>query len=413
MAIPKGKKKKVVRSAPRHRRGEKVKGPSFEGYEKLSGEEFHSLRRRAIDFYYENYKPSDLLTYAYQWMKAQEYSKSDIASAKKGYIPPTASIYAKVLIDGCPDFYEPHGEHWASLAGTSSDLRPISEFLKKHIEIAIAQGSLIVEEQKAEEAKKNTGPVLTIQQKLRIASMAYATELETEIDEIIDSISEFNVKDYNPVSTMRKLEIKANHARIIKEYFEPMVAEFIELTGPKKKDNDLYDQLVEGYSHIPVKDQKKILALYVAVTQACDMIITSQKAVRTRTKKPVSKEKLVAKLKYQTEDAGLKLASISPLDILDATELWVYNTKTRKLGKYVVDDMYGQGAKLGVKGTSIVGFNEAQSVQKTLRKPAEQLAELKKAGKVVLRKFMDDIKTTQTKLNGRINDQTILLKVAK
>jgi hypothetical protein len=107
------------------------------------------------------------------------------------------------------------------------------------------------------------------------------------------------------------------------------------------------------------------------------------------------------------------LASISPLDILDATELWVYNTKTRKLGKYVVDDMYGSGAKLGVKGTSIVGFNESQSVQKTLRKPAEQLAELKRAGKVVLRKFMDEIKTTQTKLNGRINDQTILIKVAK
>jgi hypothetical protein len=243
--------------------------------------------------------------------------------------------------------------------------------------------------------------------------MTYATELETEIDEIIDSISEFNIKDYNPVSTMRKLEIKANHARIIKEYFEPMVVEFTELTGPKKKDNDLYDQLVEGYGHIPVKDQKKILALYVAVTQACDMIITSQKAVRTRTKKPVSKEKLVAKLKYQKEDATLKLASISPLDILDATELWVYNTKTRKLGKYVVDDMYGSGAKLGVKGTSIVGFNESQSVQKTLRKPAEQLAELKRAGKVVLRKFMEDIKTTETKMNGRINDQTILLKVAK
>ena len=413
MAIPKGKKKKTVRSAPRVRRGEKIKGPSFEGYEKLSGKEFHNLRRSAVDFYYANYKPSDLSTYSYQWMKQNDYSKADIAAAKKGYIPPTVSIYAKLSLDGCPDFYEAHNEYWESLPGTIGSVRPISNFLRPHYETAIAQGSLIVEEQKAEEAKKNTGPVLTIQEKLRIASLSYATVLEEEIDEIIDDISNFNIKDYNPVSIMRKLEIKANHARIIKEYFEPMVVEFTELTGPKKKDNDLYDQLVEGYSHIPVKDQKKMLALYVAVTQACDMIITSQKATRTRTKKPVSKEKLVAKLKYQKEDADLKLASISPLDILDATELWVYNTKTRKLGKYVVDDMYGQGAKLGVKGTSIVGYNENQSVQKTLRKPAEQLAELKKAGKVVLRKFMDEIKTTQTKLNGRINDQTILLKVAK
>lgn len=413
MAIPKSKKKKTVRSAPRIRRGDKIKGPSFDGYDKLSGQEFHNLRRGAVDFYYQNYKPADLMVYTYEWMKENNYSKTDISSAKKGYVPPTVSIYAKLMLDGCPDLYQAHSDYWDSLPGTSGDLKPISTFIKGHVETAIAQGSLIVEEQKAEEAKKNTGPVLTIQQKLQLASLSYATEIETEIEEIINNISTFNVKDYNPVSTLRRMEVKANHARIIRDYFDPMVAEFTELTGPKKKDDDMYDQLVEGYSHITSKDQKKILAIYTAVTQACDMIITSQKAVRTRTKKPVSKEKLVAKLKYQKEDSTLKLASISPTDILEATELWVYNTKTRKLGKYVVDDIYGQGIKLSVKGTSITGFNENESVQKTLRKPAEQLAELKKAGKVTLRKFMDDIKTTSTKLNGRINDQTILLKIAK
>ena len=46
-----------------------------------------------------------------------------------------------------------------------------------------------------------------------------------------------------------------------------------------------------------------------------------------------------------------------------------------------------------------------------MRKPEEQLKEFKNAGKVALRKFMEDIKTTDTKLNGRINAETILLKV--
>ena len=114
-------------------------------------------------------------------------------------------------------------------------------------------------------------------------------------------------------------------------------------------------------------------------------------------------------MKYQKEDTNLKLASINPIDILEASELWVYNTKTRKLGKYVAEPH----ATLQVKGTTILYFDEKQSIQKTLRKPAQQLAEFNKAGKVVLRKFMDDIKTTDTKLNGRVNDQTILLKVAK
>jgi len=91
-----------------------------------------------------------------------------------------------------------------------------------------------------------------------------------------------------------------------------------------------------------------------------------------------------------------------------AKELWIFNTKTRKLGKYVAKEF----SELTVKGTSIVNFDEAKSVQKTLRKPEEQLKEFKSAGKVQLRKFLEDIKAVDIKLNGRINEDTILLKVA-
>ena len=408
MALVK-RKKKVARSAPRVRRGAKLQGPSFAEYEKLSGYEFHKLRQKAVDFYYQNYKASDVIPYVYQWMKEEGYSKKDIASAKKGNISATVAIYSKLLLDGCPNFYEPHDEYWVSCAGTMNNVRPITEFLKPKIEEAIAVGSLVVVEQKAVEEVKATKPVLSIQEKLRITSLNYASILEDEVDGIIDNISKYNVKDFNPVGTMRKHEIKANHARIIRQYFQPLADEFAELVGPKQKDNDLYDQLLEGYAHIDTKSQKKIATVYQSLVQACDMIITSQKANQTRTKKPVAKDKIVKRMKYQKEDTNLKLASINPIDILEASELWVYNTKTRKLGKYVAEPH----ATLQVKGTTILYFDEKQSIQKTLRKPAQQLAELSKAGKVVLRKFMDDIKTTDTKLNGRVNDQTILLKVAK
>ena len=51
------------------------------------------------------------------------------------------------------------------------------------------------------------------------------------------------------------------------------------------------------------------------------------------------------------------------------------------------------------------------SNQKTLRKPADTIKEFKKAGKVALRKFMEDIKTTEIKLNGRLNTDTLILKL--
>jgi hypothetical protein len=113
-------------------------------------------------------------------------------------------------------------------------------------------------------------------------------------------------------------------------------------------------------------------------------------------------------MKFLKQDDKLKLVSINPADILGAKELWVFNIKTRKIGKYVAAEFQ----ELGVKGTSITGFNESVSVQKTLRKPEEQLKEFKAAGKVQLRKFLEDIKAVDIKLNGRINEDTILLKVA-
>ena len=67
---------------------------------------------------------------------------------------------------------------------------------------------------------------------------------------------------------------------------------------------------------------------------------------------------------------------------------------------------------LGVKGTTITGFSENGSICKTLRKPEEKLKEFKAAGKVALRKFLDEINATDTKMNGRINEETVLPKVA-
>jgi hypothetical protein len=74
--------------------------------------------------------------------------------------------------------------------------------------------------------------------------------------------------------------------------------------------------------------------------------------------------------------------------------------------------MQREGSGLSVKGTTIIGFNEVESVQKTLRKPDEKLKEFKDAGKVKLRTFIEDINAVDIKLNGRINTDTILLKVS-
>ena len=127
-------------------------------------------------------------------------------------------------------------------------------------------------------------------------------------------------------------------------------------------------------------------------------------------RKPPSPEKVTRKLKYAKEFAELGLTSIAPKDIVGAATLWVYNTKTRKLGVYHASTIDQQ---LTVKGSTIVGWDPKTSIAKTLRKPAEQIKAFKDSGKVQLRTFLDKIKATEVKLNGRINDQVILLRTDK
>jgi predicted transcriptional regulator len=66
---------------------------------------------------------------------------------------------------------------------------------------------------------------------------------------------------------------------------------------------------------------------------------------------------------------------------------------------------------LTVKGSSVIGFDPATTVQKTLRKPAEQLKSITSVGKPAARKAFKEIKATEVKWNGRSNEHLLILKV--
>jgi hypothetical protein len=201
---------------------------------------------------------------------------------------------------------------------------------------------------------------------------------------------------------LRGRQAKAAHARIIKTFYSRNYDELVEAATTKD------EQLKEGYAHLSKANLKKITLFYSEILSACDMLAQEAKVnKKPRAKKPTDKAKVVAKMKYLKQDEKLKLVSINPQDIIGAKELWIYNVKSRKLGKYVA----GEFNDLGVKGTTVIGFDPIKSVQKTLRKPEEQLKEFKAAGKVQLRKFLDDIKAVDIRLNGRFNEDTVLLKV--
>jgi serine/threonine protein kinase len=106
---------------------------------------------------------------------------------------------------------------------------------------------------------------------------------------------------------------------------------------------------------------------------------------------------------YHMTEANKKLST--------ASGKWIYmypdHIKTKKLGVYVADDSSG----LSVKGSSIINFSERNSICKTLRKPETILPDVIKGGKVYLRNVMSTIKSKEKGLTGRLNSDTILLKI--
>lgn len=361
------------------------------------------------------------------WNKAKYYTHYEVESKEwlttvKAYIKKHYDKNIVSSINKLPDWKVGGKSHWACTAyllENQPDLVPVvyKESMKKWILELAEEGKEIIEEKKAEEKDKKNVYVPTIQERIRDQAIDACDAIEEWLEDFISSPTTFDPKSFDFANHFVKNNVSQAHARKIKSFYVdqlreaqtvvdmPSNAEIKKIKDEAQADYAL--QIREGYAHLSKDQAKKWLAGLENLMSSLDMIIESAKAVRKpRVKKAPSKEKMIAKIKYQVRDEKYQLVSINPIDIVGATEVWVFNTKTRKLGKYVAEEH----TTIQVKGTTLLFIDEKLSVQKTLRKPEVQLKEFKKAGKVVLRKFMDSINAVEIKLNGRLNTDTIILK---
>ena len=354
---------------------------------KMTQAEFDHFLRKGFFYYNYFYAQKDLKKHAVSWMQEQKYSKSDVSAFIRSpdrAMPMTA--YSLLM------------SHRQGMPFREKELN----YFKQQIHNAINSAD-------AEPAETATGakaaepiPVVkapTIQDRLNEKTSEHLAHFEGLYDEVIlGETVDPKAYDYLVSNTVPQSQIKK-----FEDLFMRRKTELGEALGK------LDEQVVEAYRHYKAADFKRHHAFIQSILDALEQYRGVKKATKkARVKKSPSKEKLVAKLKYMKEEKTLKLVSINPVDIIGAQELWAYNTKTRKLYKYIADSLHGP---LGIKGTSLTGFDETRSVGKTLRKPEEKLKEFAKASKVQLRKFLDEIKATETIGNGRINADMVLLRI--
>jgi hypothetical protein len=385
-------KKVVVKSVTS--KSKKDTSPNWEGSESWDIDKFYAHFHNSSLYYRSEYGGKELKPQVIKWLTQKGVDKSIITSFKRtkdwrSHL--TMGTIASCLLKGMPE-----------QRADFNNGKNTAEWLLAEVQKVIESGDYNVEEA-TEDVAKTTTVQPSIQERLREVAMMMTEDIETAIENWQTDPEEFDPKAFKVLNLLKGKDAKAAHARIIRDFYAKNLVELEELASGQAD-----EQLREAYSHRSKKQIRKLIDFYNEVNSACNMLMQESKVNRKpRAKKVVPADKIVAKLKYKKSDEPLKLVSINPTDIIGGKELWIYNTKSRKLGKYVADDF----SELGVKGASITGFSETLSVQKTLRKPVEQLKEFKAAGKVALRKFLDEIKATDTKLNGRINEETILLKV--
>jgi hypothetical protein len=255
--------------------------------------------------------------------------------------------------------------------------------------------SLKVKYTKVKTKKDIVVPSISIQDRIEQMALKHAGE----IDEHIDTFVKTKSSDFSAKSYLLSNSISAAAAKRIGEYFRPLERELAEAIRGKD------EQLVEGYSYFTKIQLKKFHEFVKGIIDDCNQQVVSAKTSRApRKRKPVPPIKLVSRLKYMKEFPELSLKSINPTDIIGASELWVYNTKGRKISVYK--------GELSVKGSSIVGYEIAGTDSKTLRKPEEFFKGLQ-IGKRNLGSAFKSLTTKPSTPNGRINADCVLIGAFK
>jgi hypothetical protein len=254
----------------------------------------------------------------------------------------------------------------------------------------------VVEE--TQDAEEPVTKVVSIQDRIN----AKASDLIGELEETLDVFFQEGVVQFDVKKWSLEKGIKPQIATRIVEHFRPQYEEICEAQAGKDAD------LVEAYKKWR-KPVLKIMGLFIKriIDHMTELHSAGQAVRKPRKKKVKPAHVLVAKMNYCA--SADTLTSIDPKGIIGASQLWTYNVKTRNLSVYHAVGHSG----LSVRGTTIIGFDTDASITKKLRKPDEQVNQVLKAGKVDLRNIMKCLTTKEAKATGRINAETILLRVLK
>jgi hypothetical protein len=384
--MPKSKK----RAIPRRGNAAKLAEESNIGRETIDWsavkpEDYRKCILETLRHYGYFYERKSYVSWAQEWIKTNQPNDLKAYKACEDWrTSPTLASLMKMELMG------------AELDQAAKD------FMKDSLDEIIIKGQYNLnnkvedaEEDKPEVKRKNPSELL------KEKTLNIMGEIEGFVDEHLDGTLD---KKFSLYTHLKTIDAAAQTSRDIVKYYKEVEAELTELIVDKTAD------LVEAYNHLSVKEQKSLLKLITTFVSDAEKYVLSKKANRKpRAKKATPATKQVAKVIYQKECADFKISSTSPAYIVGATEVYLFNTKTRVMKYLVTDNSNG----FTVSGTTVKNYDTELSFKKKLRKPEEMIDVINKSTKLRALKALKALKTKDSPTDGRINADTVILKVNK
>lgn len=339
-----------------------------------------------------------------------EVSNADLVKVMKTYIRDKhKGSVNKEYILACPDykFYVSPSNaataFWLTHASKSRDTdktKAASSFLSKYLSELIVIGKEIYIQKQSQQhdsdAKLSVSPMVKLQRKISRTIMQDILELE---DKWIDGEHDATLDLYQE---FKRHGLPASATKVVREYIEGLYDDYN--AAYTKTDPDA----VEGYSHLTKPQLKKRVNACESMLSDLDRLQSAAKATRkSKTKQPKAADKQVAKVNYKKEDTEFKIVSIAPLQIVGSRRLFTFNTKYKVLTEYVTNSASG----FQMSGSTLKNIDTTVSRCTKLRKPDAFIPIVQKKTHLQIDKEWKQLTTKTTVPNGRINKDTILLRV--
>lgn len=340
--------------------------------EEITGRNDYQLTK-ALNWYSYMHDEKQAHKWLVMWMKENKFPRDEI-----------------IVVRDAPEWAAGTASGWvARMSMNGTKFAPSNiQYVKDRIKYIIDKFS--VPEQADEEVVENK---INIQDRVKAKNKQLLCQAEGEV---LDAWIERDPEAISMYDFLVKYQATQSAANAIKDFYQAQHDEVF-IDDPDIK---------ECFG----KDLKRTQEFWTNVFDDLDRYLNNKKVVKVRKPKtikvkPVSK--IVENVKYQEAFPELKLVSANPQQLVGAKQVWTYNTKSRILAVYNAADDKG----ISVKGTTLTNYNETESTGKRLRKPEVVLNQVLTAGKVSLRKILSELTTVDININGRINKDTILLRV--